>query len=202
MPDPDAPDLDRLEQSFSRCAERWSTIALRSAAANGAPDTVAKTVAALRSLLVKLIHRLFRIIRELFDTVNPFGLLVPAGAFIEAGLDEMFETLSDLLEEVDTALGAALDAAVAAALALFEAIKKAFHLVLDRVKLPALTEPAELLLDLVNNVMGNIAELVSPAAGQSAIRFRSAMYLQLAEIRSARAARPGPPPEAEPEPGR
>ena len=113
------------------------------------------------------------------------------GTFVSAGIEDLMDGLNDFLDDIGNQAGAASDAAIGAVLGIVEAIKKTFHLILDGLKLPAITGPVELLLDLIDNVLGNIAELVSPSAGKTAKTLRTNMYGQLAAIRSAEAARSG-----------
>ncbi|WP_132542462.1 hypothetical protein [Rhodovulum euryhalinum] len=178
--------LDRTGHRFGAALERWGQQAERTAMAQGAPGQ-AMVINRLRRRLLVLTTRLWRRIMLLAEQFGLFDLAGEVGAFVEMGIDELLGALEEVLDTLETAGTAAADVVVGAMLGIVEAIKKAIHLVLDRVKLPPVTEPIEAMLDLLDNLIGNIAELVSPKAGAMARTFRSNMYGQLADIRAARA---------------
>lgn len=183
--------LDETGRRLGAALERWAGQAERTAQAQGAPGQ-ANAIAILRRRLLNLVTRLWRRIMLLAEQFGLFDLAGEVGAFVEMGIDDLIGALEEILEDMANATTAAADVAVGAVLGIVEAIKKAIHLVLDRVKLPPVTEPIEAMLDLLDNLIGNIAELVSPKAGKLARTFRSNMYGQLAEIRAARALLPFP----------
>ena len=187
---PDKDPFATSEAKFSKALGKWSDMAANTLVAQGASD-VAQVVVALKRFLSNLVKSLFSRLRQILGQIDPFAAAGAVGTFVSAGIEDLMDALNDLLEDITGATGAASDAVVGAVLGIVEAIKKAFHLILDGMKLPAITGPVELFLDLIDNVLGNIAELVSPNAGKTAKMLRTNMYGQLAAIRSADAARSG-----------
>ena len=119
------------------------------------------------------------------------GVAQAVGSFVASGVEDLIDGFNELLGELAEGTAAVSDAAIGAVLGIVEAIKKVFHLILDAIKLPHITRPAELFLDMIDNVLGDIAEMVSAVSGKMARTFRNNMYGQLAMIRAADAARDG-----------
>lgn len=188
MADP-SKSFDELNKKFSTAATGWGGIAQASASAVG-NQGAAQAIEGLTKVLAGLIDRLFTKLRETFANFNPFPSPDPLSAFLDAALDEMLDTLIEAVAVLRNTAAAGLDAAAAGLLGLFEAIKKAIHLVLDQVPNKILVGPIEVVLDLINNVIGNIAQLMSDLAGKLATTFRMNMYGQLAASRAAKSARP------------
>ena len=176
------------EAKFSKALGQWSDLAAQTVTAQGLPD-VGGVIIRLKDFLLGLVAKLFESLKETIAPLNP--ILGNISEIVSGTIDNMLDGLIKLLEDLADAPGAVTDAAIGAVLGLVEAIKKTLHLLLDGIKLPELTAPVELLLDLIDNVLGNIAELVSPKAGHTAKIFRNNMYGQLAAIRAADAARGG-----------
>ncbi|TCP43123.1 hypothetical protein [Rhodovulum marinum] len=189
---PNEEDLKALAvtgRRFGAGLERWGRQAARTAQAQGQPGP-AEVIGRIATRLPRIVDKLWRKIMALAEQFGLFDLAGAVGAFAEAGIDELMDVLDDLLGMLEDAGTAAADTVIGAVLGVIEAIKKAIHLVLDRVKMPPVTEPIEIILDMLDNLIGNIAELVSPKAGTMARTFRSNMYGQLGDIRAARAALP------------
>lgn len=182
--------FEATEAGFSKAMEGWGELASRTIAAQGAPD-VLPVVQRLKQFAVKLVKSLFERLRQVLGQLDPFGAAGAVGTMISAGIEDLLKSINELIDDLLAAGGAATDTAVAAILGLVEAIKKLFHLILDGLKLPLITQPVEIFLDLIDNVLGNIAELISPKAGKMARQFRNDMYGQLYAIRRADAARSG-----------
>lgn len=188
--DKDSAPFAAAEKKFADGVGKWAMIAAQSITDQGATD-IARVIEALRRFLGSNVKALFTRLRQILDQLDPFGLAQTVGQFVEAGIEDLLDDLNKLLDDLLAAPGAVADAVIGAVLGIVEAIKKAFHLILDGIKLPHLTQPVELFLDLIDNVIGNIAELVSTITGKSAKTFRTNMYGQLAMIRAADAARSG-----------
>jgi len=181
--------FDEVGKKFSGAAQQWGALAQRSAQAQG-NEAAAATIGALTEVFQALVGRLTNLLKTTFEDFNPFPNPDPLSAFLDAAIDEVLDGINAILGNLASGSAAILDAAVGSVLGLFEVLKKAIHLVLDRVKLPNITGPIETVLDLINNIIGNIAELVSAAAGRLAGKFRMNMYEQLAAIRAAEGAKP------------
>ncbi|MEY1555990.1 hypothetical protein AB3Y40_10190 [Yoonia sp. R2331] len=192
MPDKRSKDdpFANAEKSFAKALGTWTDVSVHALQAQGAND-VAQTAAAFKNFLFRLLRSFFARLKQVIAQLDPFGAAQAIGSFVEAGIDDMLDDFNKLLDDLAAVPGAVADAAIGALLGIVEAIKKAFHLILDGIKLPHLTQPVELFLDLIDNILGNIAEMVSGVAGKSAKTFRNNMYGQLAMIRAADAARAG-----------
>lgn len=176
------------EAKFAKALGQWSDLAAQTVTAQGLPD-VGGVIIRLKEFLLGLVSRLFKALKQTLEPLNP--ILGNISEIVSETIDNMLDGLIKLLEELADAPGAVTEDAIGAVLGLIEAIKKTLHLLIDGIKLPDLTAPVELLLNLIDNVLGNIAELVSPKAGHTAKVFRNNMYGQLAAIRAAEAARSG-----------
>lgn len=180
----------KAEAGLAKAMDGWSRLAIQNVEAQGIA-AVGGVIAKLKKFLGKLVKSLFGAIRKVFEQLDPFGTAQALGSFVAAGVEDLIDDINDLIKDILDAPGAITDAAIAAVLGLIEAVKKTIHLILDGIKNPVLTQPVEIFLDLIDNVLGNIAELISPAAGKTAHRFRTNMYGQLYAIRRADAARFG-----------
>ncbi|MEO1688869.1 MAG: hypothetical protein AAFU61_13280 [Pseudomonadota bacterium] len=118
-------------------------------------------------------------------------------AFVAAGLETLMETADGFLDAlfagIEDLAQDGLETGYEMALSLFEAMKKTVHLVLDQLALGKLGEAAagaaQIPLDLIDNLLGNAAEMASPKLGARARVLREDMYGQLKSAREAAAAR-------------
>ena len=179
-----------VEKKLADGLGRWTTLAADTVQARGAAD-VASVVRKFQKFLFKLVRSLFQKMREILNQLDPFGVAQAVGSFVASGVEDLIDGFNELLGELAEGTAAVSDAAIGAVLGIVEAIKKVFHLILDAIKLPHITRPAELFLDMIDNVLGDIAEMVSAVSGKMARTFRNNMYGQLAMIRAADAARDG-----------
>jgi hypothetical protein len=79
-------------------------------------------------------------------------------------------------------------AALAALLQFIEPIKKILRLILGKLLPESITKWINVVLDVIDNLLGNSAETVAPEAGTRVQRLRSGMYRQLTEAFTADAA--------------
>ena len=180
----------KAEVGFSNAMNGWSTLAAQHVSAQGFAD-VGYVIENFQPLLAHIVRSLFNRLNQVFDQLDPIGAEQGIASFIGAGVEDLLDTVNKLIKDLLNAQGVASDRAIAAVLGLIETVKKTIHLILDGLKNPVLTQNVEIYLDLIDNILGNIAELISPAAGKTAHRFRSNMYGQLYSIRRADAARSG-----------
>ena len=184
----DADPFDAAGKGFERLLGNWTELSAKRIAADGQMD-VAQLLRTFKESLVRLARRIFDTLKDLISTLDPVGAAGALGTFVAAGVQELLDATNDVVQSLLDAIQVAAANSVAAVLGLIEAIKKSIYLILDRFVDPKLTAPITTMLDLVNNLIGNIAEIVSPEAGSKARRFRSDMYGQLYAIRRADAAR-------------
>ncbi len=182
-------EVEEFGRAFDGAITRFGT-ALEAAnpagAVTGAIDTFRRLIAFLRKLAAKIVSFLGRLF-EALPTLPEF-VAEQFGDLVTLIGDELTGVLDDLAE----AAGAALDTAISAALAFFELIKKTIYLLTDFTRKTVgdnpLIDVIHMYLDLFNNLMGNLAELLSPKFGAKARRIRLDMYGQLAAIRTAQGA--------------
>ncbi|MEM6441183.1 MAG: hypothetical protein AAF763_15980 [Pseudomonadota bacterium] len=130
------------------------------------------------------------------DVADAAGAVIDfVGSGVETLLETGVEFVETLLASVDDMATETLQTGVEIALGLIEGVKKAIHLVLDRIddsKIgAAVASGPETVLDLIDNMLGNTAELASPALGARARTLRADMYGQLRDVRAAEAAKAG-----------
>lgn len=199
MPDPTIEErVDALGKALANTVERWGRFAQAANPAGAAAagvNAIQQVVRAILRMTARVIDLLKRVVAQLPDFF----------ADTLADVTEMLvEEVSQLLDDLANLAGAALEAGLGAVLGFIEVVKKTIYLITDYIdrtvgKNP-LTDLIRLHLDILNNLLGHAAELVSPKTGQVARRMRLDMYDQLAAIRIAEGAialRSIPDPESE-----
>lgn len=175
---------DEALDGFGRAAESFN------AAGGVAPGAIA--IAAVRRTLSRLVRTLRRWLPEALSELPGIfnDLISDATETLTTEVPAILESLADLA-------GDALEAAISALLGLFEMIKKLIYLITDYIDRTfpknGLTDLIRLQLDLINNLLGQLAELMSPKLGQTARRLKRDMYDQLTAIRVAEGAIPQRP---------
>ena len=183
--------LGAPEAKFTKALAGWSDLAAKNLEAQGAGDLLG-VVAKLKQALLVFARNFWEKLKALIANLDPVGAAGAIGQIVGSGIEDLLDGLNDLIEDLLNTAGAATDAAVGAVLGLIEVVKKLLHLILDGLKVPDhIRKPIEVFLDLIDNVLGNIAELVSSITGKTAKTLRTNMYQQLAQIRTAEAARGG-----------
>jgi hypothetical protein len=199
----DRTETRRLEEfgaGFEKVIDGWARQAVRVAPMVAAP-TPPQVLSRMRDALLRLVGKIMGFLGRLVDLIPvETG---PLGEALGTLLDSVVDVANGMIEDVAGFAGDAAAAALGAALGVIELIKKTIYLVTDQIakRLPGepLTDLIHLHLDMLNNLLGNMAELVSPKTGQMARRFRADMYEQVAMVRVAQGAIP--PRQAEPEEG-
>ncbi|MEO0680872.1 MAG: hypothetical protein AAF192_10715 [Pseudomonadota bacterium] len=195
--------LARLAALFRKILGRVSQLAIlvlrRGGAFAGKLDEAAE-----RAIVAPLMGFADALWDGIVDALGGVQDAAEAGAaFVAAGLETLMETADGFLDVlfagIEDLAQDGLETGYEMALSLFEAIKKTVHLVLDQLALGKLGEAAagaaQIPLDLIDNLLGNAAEMASPKLGARARVLREDMYGQLRSARAAAAAR-GPGREA------
>jgi hypothetical protein len=150
---------------------------------------VPPVLGAMGGALVDLAEGVFEGLSDVLGGLDPEGAAEAAAAWASSKIQRMIDAVNGLLGEMLAGAGAAAAGALGAVLGLMEAIKKSVHLLLDRFVDPKAAGRVTAPLDLINNLLGNMAEVVSPETGAKARRFRADMYGQLHDVRRADSAR-------------
>jgi hypothetical protein len=179
--------FEAAAKGFGKLVEGWTGGAAQRAVADGLGET-GDVIKGIGAEIGKLGESVWNGLETVLANLDPAGKAEAVAAFVAAGIESMIATANKLLEALMGGAAAAGVNALGALLGLIEGIKKAIHLVLDQIGNPKLTAPVTIPLDLINNLLGNVAEIVSPEAGAKARRFRSDMYGQLYEVRRAKSA--------------
>jgi len=174
-------------KGFGKLVDSWTSGAAQRAIADGLGEA-GDVIQGIGAEVVKLGEGVWKGLGSILETLDPASRAEALAAFVSAGIESMIAAANRLLETLLSRTGSLGTNALASLLALIEGIKKAIHLVLDQIGNPKLTAPVTIPLDLINNLLGNVAEIVSPEAGAKARRFRTDMYGQLYEVRRARSA--------------
>jgi hypothetical protein len=180
--------LGDLASGFGELVAGWTEAVAGRAEVEGAPDA-ATVLRGMGEAVEKAAAAVWKGFEVVLDGAADAAQV--AAAFAAAGIEGLISTAKDLLASLARGTKAVSAAALAGLLGLVEAIKKGIHLVIDktiRAIDPRLATPITLPLDLLNNLLGNMAEVLSPEAGATARRFRTDMYGQLFDIRRAEAA--------------
>jgi hypothetical protein len=179
--------FEAAAKGFGKLVEGWTGGAAQRAVADGLGEA-GDVIKGIGAEIGKLGESVWNGLETVLANLDPAGKAEAVAAFVAAGIESMIGTANKLLEALMGGAAAAGVNALGALLGLIEGIKKAIHLVLDQIGNPKLTAPVTIPLDLINNLLGNVAEIVSPEAGAKARRFRSDMYGQLYEVRRAKSA--------------
>jgi hypothetical protein len=196
MPDPTSEDhVNALEKAFTDTVRRWGRAAQTFQPASAAPNP-ASWIARIVKTMLKLAAKLFGFVRQIV-TEGPPALAALLGDLAET----LVEEAGGLLEDLADLTGQALETGLGAVLGFIELVKKSIYLVTDFIdkRFPGndLTAIVRLHLDLIDNLLGQIADLVSPRTGKAARRLRRDMYEQLAAIRVAEGVAPRVPPDTD-----
>ena len=182
-PDP----FDKLERDGKRMLDGFERAAIHRLNAQGNTSIVPVATRMLR-VIKRLLSKVLKALKRL---LGESGLVDLAGTIFE-GVSDILQDIMDgalqAIEELLEALDTITDAALGAVLGLIEAFKKVIHLVLDKLPKNPLSDVVELNLDILDNILGNLAEVVSTGTGKLAATFRTNMYDQLYMIRRARGA--------------
>lgn len=179
--------LGDLASGFGGLLSGWTEAAADRAEVEGVPD-VATVLRSMGEGVEKLAAAVWKGFEAVLDGAADAAEV--AAAFAAAGIDGLIAAARQVLDALKRGTKAVSSAALAGLLGLLEAIKKGIHLVVDKTIRPIdprLATPITLPLDLLNNLVGNMAEVLSPEAGATARRFRTDMYGQLFDIRRAEA---------------
>jgi hypothetical protein len=173
---------------FGELLGGWTEAVTSRAEAEGVPD-VAAVLRGMGESVRKLAEKVWAGLEAVLGSAADAAEFV--AAFVAAGIEELIAAANALLATLNRDTKVIGSRALAALLGLVEAIKKGIHLVVDKAIRPIdprLAAPITVPLDLLNNLIGNMAEVLSPDAGATARRFRSDMYGQLFEVRRAEGA--------------
>lgn len=179
--------FEAAAKGFGKLVEGWTGGAAQRAVADGLGEA-GEVIKGIGAEIGNFGEGVWKGLETILDGLDPAGKAEAFALFAAAGIESMIERANKLLETLLGRAGVVGANALASLLGLIEGIKKAIHLVLDAIGNPKLTAPVTIPLDLINNLLGNVAEIVSPEAGAKARRFRSDMYGQLYEVRRARSA--------------
>ena len=189
---PTDPDLfKKLRENFLQMTDGFVDIGQRQMAAQAAIPAPSDLWKRLRAAIQNLVAALFRGLDTFITHLDPVGKAQAIGGLVGGAVEGLLDAANQLISDIQSGLENAGQTAISMVLGLIEAVKKSIYLVLDGLKVPQLSHPVEVLLDLINNLIGNMAELISPEAGKAARTFRNDMYGQLYAIRRADAARSG-----------
>ena len=189
MPGPTMQErVDDLGAAFGDAVNRLG----RAAEAFSPAGAVSGSASAIFAIVRTLYRQIKDLVRWLRDLV--VGLPEAFGELISGATETLIEEVGRILDDIQNLAGQALEAAIGAVFGFFEMIKKMVYLITDYIernfpKNP-LTSLVRLQLDLVNNLLGHLAEQMSPKLGQTARRLRLDMYDQLAAIRIAEGVAP------------
>jgi hypothetical protein len=196
MPDQTMNDqVDALEKAFNDTVQRWGRAA-QSFHPAASPLNPTSSIVRIVTTILKVSSRLFKFLKQLI-TQGPAALADILGDLVETLTSEASAMLDDLAETA----GQALETGLGAVLGFVELVKKTIYLITDffdrRFPVKDLTDLIRLQIDIINNLLGHVAELVSPKTGKVARRLRLDMYEQLAAIRVAEGVTPHRPVETD-----